>query len=257
MRVCRDRQGECDRKRAAYAAPYSHMAPAPRNRRATDVCQAEQRVHGEGAGGEHDQVSPERQTSDCNEASRRHRDSNHQKENPVEDEREDVPEAEQLSPLQSTSRASVARHHNPGYDDGYDTGGVENIGTQIGAVGDHKRDHDLQLRLVHQTEKQDPERTDAEPENNAHAGHEDEAQRPIQEGGMPAEDGAQDGRENGDSGAVVEQALAFEYGFETQWCTHLAQEVDDSDRIGGGHDGTEGGGACPIEVQAKVGHGAD
>ncbi len=67
-----------------------------------------------------------------------------------------------------------------------------------------------------------------------------------------------DGGKDGDSGSVVEQALAFEDGFQAQRRMHLAQEVDDSDRIGCGDDGAEQGAARPVEAgETVVGHGAD
>jgi hypothetical protein len=74
---------------------------------------------------------------------------------------------------------------------------------------------------------------------------------------VAGEDGAEHGREDRDSSAIIEEALAVEDRLQACGRVDLAQQVDDRDRVGGRDDSPQEEPARPIEAEQDVREHAD
>src|SRR5713226_6132990 len=98
---------------------------------------------------------------------------------------------------------------------------MDHGGGQVGAIRDDKRDHDLELRLTHETEKKHPDGSHSKANRRPCARYQQEAPARIQRRWMAAHDASQDGGENRKAGAVVEEALALEDRLQPGRSTNL------------------------------------
>ena len=164
------------------------------------------------------------------------RDADDQEQDGVEHEREQVPEPMQLSALQAAGPASVSRHHYTSGHDRHDTRRVDDVGAQVGAVGDDQRGQDLELGVFDEAQKKHGDAAGGKPDRRADGAHEDEAQPGIRQRRVAGQDGAQHGGKDGNPGAVIEKAFTVEDGFQPSRRSKPPQHADHRDGIGGGHD---------------------
>src|SRR5207302_451319 len=145
--------------------------------------------------------------------------------------------------------AAIARDNDSGCDDRNDPRCTRYIGGEIRAIGEDQRDQDLQLRLAHDPKKGNRRDAGGKPDRGPEPGDIQEAQARIGRRWMTGEDRAEDRREDGDSGAVVEKALAVEDRLEATRRSDLSEQLDHRDRVGRGHDRAQQKATWPIEAE--------
>ena len=112
--------------------------------------------------------------------------------------------------MQLSQRGSVPCDHNARNHDRDYSRRVQDVGHEVAAVGDRHRREDLERCVLGEPEQCQAQKPHCQPHDSAARGEHDEPKARIAGGGRAADDGAKHSREHGHTGAVVEQALAFQ-----------------------------------------------
>src|SRR3989442_15976283 len=107
--------------------------------------------------------------------------------------------------MELAGRGSISGDHDAGGDDRDDAGRVDDVRGRIAAVGDDQGGQDLERRILGRPHEGDPKEAHGDADHRAADTNLKKTNGGVAERWLTGEDGGQDGAEDRDPGAVVEE----------------------------------------------------